>query len=257
MQLIAQQRAMQDLIVGSEQAGPLVVADAGERAERLQIYQTAYRLRLQEALASNFPMLQTHLGADVFDVIANEYIQAHPSTHVSIRHIGSRLADWLDEHRCAEPWLAEFARFEWALAHAFDAPDTTKVRIDELAAIEPTHWPALQFRFAPATQRLSALTNAPELYRVAANETSTAQGETADSSEWLIWRCDLTAQYRSLTKSEADALDTLLAGGTFGDACEAMLDHAQADVMAAEAASFLKRWLTDELISSFSLAPAP
>ena len=255
-QLIALQRALQDLIVRGDHASPLSIEDAGERAERLKIYQTAYRVRLQDALASNFPMLRTHLGVDTFDMLANDYIRDHPSTHVSIRNVGSQLAEWLDRQGSAEPWLAEFARFEWALAHAFDAPDATPVMIEHLAAVDPAQWPALQFQFAPAMQRLSSRTNAPELYRAAANGEASATGQLSAPSEWLVWRRELTAQYRSLTKSEAGALDTLLAGGTFGDACEAMLEYAEADVMAAEAASFLKRWLLDELISAFKVAPA-
>jgi hypothetical protein len=255
-QLIALQRAMQDLIVRGDDATPLPIDNAGQTAERLKIYQTAYRVRLQDALASNFPMLRLHLGGSTFDMLANEYIRAHPSTHVSIRNVGSHLAEWLDQQNSAEPWLAEFARFEWALANAFDAPDVTPVMIEQLAAIEPAQWPALQFQFAPATQRLSSRTNASELYRAAANAEASASGQLSMPSEWLVWRRELTAQYRSLTESEADALDTLLAGGTFGDACEAMLEYAEADAMAVEAASFLKRWLLDELISAFNIAPA-
>jgi hypothetical protein len=34
-----------------------------------------------------------------------------------------------------------------------------------------------------------------------------------------------------------------------------MLEYAEADAMAVEAASFLKRWLLDELISAFNVAP--
>jgi hypothetical protein len=255
-QLSALQRAMQDSILGTDNAATISVHNAPEGAERLQIYASAYQLRLQEALASNFPMLQSHLGAESFAAVANEYIAAHPSNHVSIRDVGAQLAQWLRDHRANEPWLAEFACFEWALAHAFDAQNAATVSMESLAALQPAQWPTLQFQFAPATQRVTSHTNAPELYRAAANDEGAAQGEVSEtSSEWLIWRRELTAQYRSLTRTEADALDTLLAGGTLGDACEAMLEYAEADVMAAEAASFLKRWLLDELISSFSVGP--
>lgn len=246
--LAAMQRKLQDSILrGASDVGDLAGGDSA--AERLSIYSTAYRLRLQEALAANFPMLCVHLGKDAFDLLALEYLDAHPSRHVSVRAFGSNLTEWLRTQRGDEPWLADFARLEWALGCAFDAVDTPAVSVDGLAQIEPARWPHLTFRFAPTVQRLSLHTNAASLYASAVKEQPPAAGVTVpEPDEWLVYRTGGAAHYRSLATNEAVTFDVLHEDGTFADACERFFELTNEETVAMQAAAFLKRWLEDELI---------
>ena len=61
--------------------GPLVT-------HRLRIHADAYRLRLIEVLANDYPVTATLLGEDRLDAFAIAFIQSHPSTHPSVRHFG-------------------------------------------------------------------------------------------------------------------------------------------------------------------------
>jgi Putative DNA-binding domain len=257
--LVSLQRAFQELILKSapDARGIIRSDDPADGAKRLSIYSSAYRLRLEEALAANFPMLHTHLGDEMFSAVACRYLDAHPSSYKSIRTFGVHLPQWLENNRAQEPWLADFARLEWSLGTAFDAPDSLAIGIESLAGISPQDWSVLTFRFAPATQRLTLQTNAASLYAAAANEESarTASPERCRSGhvlphacEWLVWRRSMQAQYRSLTLAESVAIATLLAGRTFGDVCERLAEFEDDASVPRQAASFLKRWLIDELI---------
>lgn len=228
-------------------------SDAADRAQRFGIYATAYRSRLQDALAHNFPVLQTYLGEITFAALAHAYIDAHPSVHASIRAFGDRLAAWLERDRPEAPWLAELAHFEWLLGCAFDAPDDAALSMDALAAVEPEHWSALRFRFARSTQRATCRTNAPELYERAADDQPEAlSGRSQPAQQWLIWRHDLAARYRRMTSSEALAFDVLAGGETFGAMCAQLLEHDSGADAPRLAAACLKRWLADGLIVTFS-----
>jgi hypothetical protein len=257
--LVAVQRRLQSFILRDASAtSGLVRSDgASDSSERLNIYVIAYRLRLEDALAANFPMLQTHLGGQAFATIALEYIDIHPSSDVSIRSFGQHLADWLEQQRTSEPWLAELARFEWALGCAFDAPDTSTIGIDALAHVAPTDWSMLTFRFSSATQRLTMQTNAATLYASAANDATAPEGRLLpEPCEWLVWRRDLLSQYRSLTTAEALAVDALLAGRTFGETCERLADLDDDETVPMQAASFLKRWISDGQIIDLAVQRA-
>jgi Putative DNA-binding domain len=246
--LAALQRRFQENLL---QAGR-DVSDFGDDAaslERLSIYSTAYRLRLQEALAANYPMLCVYLGKEAFDALALEYLGAHPSRHVSVRAFGLHLTEWLRTQRSEEPWLAEFARLEWALGCAFDAPDTAAISVDTLAQIEPARWPHLTFRFAPSVHRLSLHTNAASLYASAVKEQPAAAGVTLpEADEWLVYRTAGSAHYRSLAANEAVVFDVLYGDGAFADACERLFALTNEATVSMQAAAFLKRWLEDELI---------
>lgn len=249
------QRRLQDaLLRNARDMGDL--ADGESSPERLSIYATAYRLRLQEALAANFPMLCVYLGQEAFDALALDYLAAHPSRHVSVREFGVNLAQWLLAQRSDEPWLADFARLEWALGRAFDALDAAAISVDALAQIEPAHWPHLTFRFAPAVQRLTLHTNAASLYASAVKEQPAAAGVTLpEADEWLVYRADATAHYRSLATNEAVTFDVLYADGTFAEACERFFELTNEETVAMQAAAFLKRWLEDELIVAVAELP--
>ena len=247
------QRAFQQRILGGDTADLSTAAPQS----RLDIYSNAYRLRLLEALAHNFPMLDHFLHRDEFVRVGLDYLADHPSTSISVRDVGAQLADWLDHHCAGEPWLGEFARFEWALASAFDAPDSPRLELEQVSAIAPADWPRMTFKFSAATQRLTLHTNAPQLYRaVAHDEAAPIAQELSTPCEWLVWRRESAAQYRSLTELEAIAFDTLFNGASFGEACEVMFEHSVDEQIATHAAGFLKRWLEDELIAAHALNDA-
>jgi hypothetical protein len=245
------------IMAGAHDASFVEGSDTQERAQRLGIYASAYRSRLQEALAHNYPMLQVHLGDAVFAALANDYITAHPSTFASIRLFGDQLASWLGEPRPSEPWLRELASFEWSLGCAFDAQDDpAALSMDALANIAPDRWADLCFGFARGAKRLSLETNAAELYAEAARGERINGGRIeATASEWLLWRQALAAHYRSMTAVEALAFDALASGETFGEACARLLEAGIDDAdVPLQAAACLKRWFADELIVAYSLA---
>ena len=228
--------------------------DAEDRALRFGIYTSAYRLRLQEALAHNFPMLCAHLGDAAFGALANAHLDAHPSTQPSIRMFGEALAHWLERHEPAAPWLAELAHFEWTLGCAFDVPDDPALNLDALAHIEPNQWARLQFQFARSVHRVTCWTNAPALYESAAAGRGPAAGRREPQpTQWLIWRQALTPRYRAMTETESLAFDALASGATFGGMCAILLEHYDDEEVPREAAACLKRWLADELVVTLSL----
>lgn len=221
---------------------------ARDRSARLGIYAYAYRARLHDALADNYPVLQAHVGPDEFAALARGYIDAYPSRDFSVRNFGSHLPQWLESQRPTEPWLSELASFEWTLGCVFDAPDGPSLSADTLSGIGAQEWPELMFRFASHVRLLALETNAQQLYECAARGQPAAGRRETSTIEWLIWRRSLTTHYRSLARFEAIALTTLLEGLPFADACERLLEHCSAEDVPFRAAACLKRWLADELI---------
>jgi hypothetical protein len=214
---------------------------------RLTVYSNAYRIRLAEALASNMPRLKELLGDAQFGVIAAEYVDAHPSQFASIRWFGDRLAQSLERSHPSQPWLAELAHWEWALAASFDASDATAVGVDCLASVAPGDWAALQLQFHPSVQYLELATNAQALFKALAEEQPPPQPATLEHPQpWLLWRQDLKTQYRSLERDEAAAVRIMRAGGTFGAMCEALCEWHEGDEVPLVAAGMLKRWIVEE-----------
>lgn len=218
-------------------------------ALRLAIYSEAYRLRLTDALASTLPRLQQLLGKDRFATLAGQYIELSPSRYPSIRWFGDQLPLLLRRAFAKQPWLAELATWEWAIAAAFDGADCEPIGIEALAAVAPEQWPALQFQFHPTLQLMQMRTNAPLLFKALTEESPPPAGAVLDDPQpWLIWREGLKTQYRSLTPDEAAALEAMRAGGTFETLCDTLCGWHEVEAVPMQAAGLLKRWVVEQMI---------
>ena len=222
-------------------------------ATRLSVYSDAYRARLAEALEANMPHLRELLGAEEFGGVARRYIDTHPSQYASIRWFGDRLAHELERSHAPQPWIAELARWEWALAASFDARDAVALGIESLGAVAPGDWAELRLAFHPSVQVLTLQTNAQALFK-ALSETRTAPQPAAleRAQPWLLWRQDLKTQYRSLEPDETAALEVVRSGGSFGEMCEALCEWHEAEEVPLVAAGMLKRWIVEELLTGLA-----
>jgi hypothetical protein len=235
---------------GMEIAEEICGPDGNFRASRLAIYRDAYRLRLIEVLASDYPALKSHSGEE-FDAIAAGYVAAHPSTFRNVRWFGGALADFLrtDPRYRDRPELADLACFEWTLGLAFDAPDQPAVTFDDVAALSPEQWPELRFDAHPSLHVVSLRASA-----VAAWKAFSAGAPPAESDrkriDWAVWRKDLAPYFRSLGPDEAWALQALRGGRNFGELCAGLCDWTDAASAAPRAAQLLRAWVDDGWIAA-------
>jgi hypothetical protein len=225
--------------------------------ERLAIYADGYRLRLLEALDTDYPGLHAMLGDDDFDAMGRAYIAAHPSPYFSLRWFGDRLSAFL---RSTEPYarypvFTEMATFEWTKSDAFDAADSEVASIRDMATISPEAWPGLRFMLHASVRRLDLRWNVPTVWKaIDAGQEPPALQENEYPIAWLVWRQNLLTYFRSLNVDEAWALDALQRGESFATLCEGLTEWIDAQNVAVHAVGLLKQWLTDGLIREIRIA---
>jgi len=258
MSLGALQKTFQQYLLAGEPAIHHHVTDT-ERCDadtRLGVYYDAYRLRLLEALETDFVALKAYVGDERFDAIGRAYIDVWPSSHPSLRYFGQHLSRFLKEdvRYREEPILAELALFDWTLIDAFDAIDKPMISMDIIAAVAPAQWPVMRFIPHPSVRRIDLQWNVPEIWQ-AADEKHTlppaAQGDHLHA--WVIWRKELNSFFRAMDVDEAWALDALIRRVTFGEICEGLTEWIDHQNVAERAASLLKGWVTENMISELLL----
>jgi hypothetical protein len=247
------QHAFQSFVLREQSGVETQVIGTAERsaASRLAIYSEAYRLRLSEALASNYPRLRQALGQSAFSSLAQDYIRQHDSHQPSIRWYGHAMAALLQE-RSADIQTIELARWEWAIATAFDAEDAEVLQTSALAYVQPEQWAGLRLVFHPSMQRLATTSNVVATFKALTEDQDKPSGKHEPLQQWLIWRRQLKTQYRSLEADEAAALDRLRGGATFADVCEALCEWHEAEQVPLRAAGYMQRWMHDELICALA-----
>ena len=135
MNLRETQAALQGFILTQDDA-PVDVVTGDDRLsgpDRLGIYAYAYLSRLVESLQQTYPAMARVLGDEQFARTARAYVRDNPSRVTSIRYYGHSFPDYLDNRatESVDAMLADLARWEWALAAAFDGPDSVALPLSE------------------------------------------------------------------------------------------------------------------------------
>ncbi len=260
MDLNQLQTQFQKSLLSNDDGAIDLIVDDGKIAprDRLQIYQQAYRLRLEEALQENFIGLHYLLGDKAFHDLCFSYIDQNPSRFTSVRWYGETLSDYLAQTSPygKNPLLREMAEYEWKLLLAFDAEEKQSVSENIMASFIPDQWPGLRFDFHPSIQRAdfkwSVVTfhNQVERHEQDNEQEIQAPAEAEYPLPWVIWRSKLMQKYRSLDVDEAWAIDNAMKGENFGYLCEGICEWVDAQHAPMRAAGFLKAWLQDGFLTN-------
>ena len=247
-ELASLQKQFQHFILSNRPGieGSIVQTETVSIEQRLAIYKDAYKLRLIESLTASFPAVCEYLGTKAFEEACNSYIDTYPSSYRSIRWYGDRLAEFLQDYYDEKySFLAEVADFEWKMTLAFDAPDSRRIEVTDMAGIPPESWGDLHFTFHPSMQRLNHFWNAIPLWQTLINDQSLPElQQDMQANPWIVWRApDYVTQFCSLAKQEAWALDSLMGGFSFGELCEGLCEWIAVEEVGMQAASYLKNWI--------------
>jgi hypothetical protein len=137
-------------------------ASREQSMRRLDVYRNAYFIRLEAALAHDFPSCERVLGRAEFARQAGNYVVAQPSVSPSLRNLGDGFADWLRVHAAAV--LADLADIEWAAMRIFDGPNAVPVNSDAMQAFTAEEWETLRVNLVPTLTLLSLTSNADEVW---------------------------------------------------------------------------------------------
>lgn len=219
---------------------------------RLAIYGNAYRSRLIDALAANFPVMAIYFGDEQFADMASCYIDAYPSTFRSIRWFGDQLETFLAEDLdySQYPILAELAKLEWLMTLTFDAEESEIADFDAVTSVRPENWADMRFRLHPSVYLCEFSWNAVQIWQqLMEDEAPNDPLQSEKPVRWVFWRKELTNQFCSLPEDEAFALDAAKNGLNFGDICEGLCQWIDESQAAQRAASLLKGWISSGLIA--------
>ena len=142
---------------------------------------------------------------------------------------------------------AEMATFEWALGLAFDAEDAPVLSLQDLAAIPPENWADLRFQLHPSAQLLPLKWNVLSVWQALDSDESVPKF-TKTKQACLVWRQNMGSYFRTIDEAEHKALDSIIAGASFGTLCEQLFEI-KGDEAANTAAQYLAGWLNEGLIS--------
>lgn len=194
-------------------------------AQRIEVYQNMYLLRMEEAMATDYPGLKHFLGDDGFFALVRDYVQIHPSKSYSLNRLGDRFPDFVavapDVRR--RDFCADLARLELALAQVFDAAETKALEASAIDAIPPDAWETARLR-PIAAFRLLALRYPASAYLDSLKDEQHRHPEARRKDTYVAaYRRDYGVYRHDLPRAAHDLLADLVRGFPLGAAVAAAL----------------------------------
>lgn len=221
---------------------------------RLDIYAIAYKLRLKEAITTDYGKLASYLGDEQFDQLMDRYIEKYPSQTTNLRYFSTHLPDLVRDEipfNSLEE-LYELACIERAFADSFDAKDLQFATLEDLAVLPEEVWGTLQFVFQKSVQILWLNHNSFPIWKALDNEDTPPKVEKTEAFAWVLWRReDLVSHYRVLAGAEIAILELAMKGETFAVMCEKLLGFFSEEETPMKAISFLQSWLNEQMLVGF------
>jgi hypothetical protein len=192
-------------------------------AERIHIYRDAYRSRLVECLADDYPAVKHALGETDFDVAAGAFIDAHPSRSPSLNFYGRPFAPFLRTwSHPLTPFAADLASLEWALVEVLHAGAPLRLSHEKLTAVPPSSWVSARFAGSD-TVRLVELAYPANAYFQAFRQGAEVSPPEAAWSATAVFRDGATLWRMELSRPMHLLLRELFAGRSLGLAVEALV----------------------------------
>jgi len=152
--LLELQMRLRRAVLGGDTA-EIVAAIQGDGlnpAARVGIYRHHAFATLGDALQITFPVVSRLVDKRFFAYAAHEYLREHPPHSRCLVEYGADFADFLARFTPCEklPYLADVARFEWALNIAATVREATPLQTETLVAIPPGKAGYVALRLQPS-----------------------------------------------------------------------------------------------------------
>ena len=129
-----------------------IQGDGLDQAARVGIYRHHAFATLGDALQGTFPVVCRLVDKRFFVYAAHEYLREHPPHSRCLVEYGADFADFLARFAPCEkfPYLADVARFEWALNIAATVREATPLQAEILAEVPSAKAAYVGFRLQPS-----------------------------------------------------------------------------------------------------------
>ncbi|MGE3769507.1 MAG: DUF692 family multinuclear iron-containing protein [Bdellovibrionales bacterium] len=212
--------------------------------DQLGVYINAYRCRLHDVTAEDYPVLKTYLGDASFNALMNDFVATAQSTHFNIARYATQLPAFIAAARPADSFGAQLCHLETAIAQLADSEETSPLGQEQLAGMTPDKLMSIALYPRKALQLLAFTYPVNAFYQDVMDD-----GEPSvpvpSTSYLAVFRHEDAVWRMSLEADEYALLQNLFNGVSVGAALESVGDDAAANV-----SEWFARWMRNGLLAA-------
>lgn len=211
---------------------------------QLDVYVNAYRYRLYDATAEDYPVLRHYLGDKAFHALIWAFVNEVTSTHFNIARYLFQLPEFMRRQRTHSLFAEELVQLETAITRIADLEETEPLTQRHLSQMTPAG--LMEARLYPRQAlQLFTFRHAVNRYYCAVMEEEEPDGPEAAPSYLAVFRHEDTVWRMDLEEREYSLLTNLFNGMTVGEALGGMETSAAEEVFA-----WFSRWIGNGLLAA-------
>lgn len=225
--------------------------------ERVGIYHGMYLLRMEEALATDYPALKHFLGDDGFVALVRDYLQIRPSRSYTLNRLGDHLPEYVREAPGVKrrDFCYDLACLERAVSEVFDAPEKPALAAQDVARVAPEAWEQARLQPIDAFRLLSLRYPANEYVQSLRDDDHDHPKPRAKANWLVIYRNNYSVYRLALNRPAHDLLADLAAGRPLGAAVSAALARGGRRAPSEdELHGWFRNWVSEGLFHSVETA---
>lgn len=212
----------------------------------LDVYQNNYRASLVAVLTEAFERVHAWIGDSRFLSTAAAHIDATPPHAWTLDAYAKDFPETLDRIFPDDHEIGELGRLDLALSEAFVGPDADPI---DPASLGDVDWDRAVLHFGPTLKTMIFRTNAAAIWSaLSAEEMPPAAEPLPAPATIIVWRQGLVSSFRTAKPGEAEAIELVRRGQSFGTLCAAMIEMLGEDAGVSAAGQMLGTWIGDGLV---------
>lgn len=212
--------------------------------EQLNVYINAYRWRLQDVVAEDYPVLKHYLSDDAFNQLIESFVGTERPSHFNIGRFALKLSGFVAKYLPGDNFAQELCELETAIAQLTDPPETEPLEQKHLEGLTPERLMQSQLYPRKALQLIAFSYPLNSYYR-AVIEDASPRKPRRKKSYLAVFRHDDVVWRMDLEKGEYDLLKTLFSGVTVGEALETVTPS-----IAAKLSEYFSRWIRNGMLAA-------
>lgn len=219
--------------------------------DQLDVYINAYRFRLFDVVAEDYPVLRQYLGGTDFDALIRAFVEDQQPDNFNIARFAARLPDHVRAARPDDVFAHEMCDLETLIAQLADAPETQALTQDDFSSVSPEQ--LMQTELHPrAALKLMRFTHPVNAYFQAVMDGEKPRTPAPETSHLVVFRHEDEMWRMPLDAHEYALLAQLFTGVTVGEAL-----HDLDEGSAAHLTDWFARWIRNGLLAAPSPSPEP
>lgn len=206
---------------GGDRLLDLIAGDSISADARLRIHRNHVRQSLVAALAATFSTVASLVGGPFFDAMAKAFVANNLPEGPVLAEYGAGFAAFIETFAPARglPYLADAARLDWALNHAFHAAHSPRLEAADLGRMTPERLVALTLALAADVTLLTSAYPLGRIWQACQPGAPDAEVDLAAGGvSLLVMRQGDDAVFATLDPGEAAFVEAIGRGVALGEA---------------------------------------